>query len=133
MSIYALIADQTVYTTIAGPAGFDPVTAYRGPLPEGEWVACPDDILPGDTYANGTFTRAPRPPVPLDPVDFLRRFTAQERIAARASNDPYVIDFIALLARAPSIHLDDPDTVAGVGYLAQLGILTAGRAEEILG
>lgn len=132
MTTYAFVSDQSVYTTIAGPNGFDPVACYRGPLPEGEWVECPDDILPGDGYANGTFTRAPRPSVPLSRLDFLRRFTPQERIAARASNDPIIVDFMDLLAAVSSVQLDDPDTVAAIGYLEQLGILAAGRAAEIL-
>lgn len=133
MTTYAFVQpDHAIYTTIAGPTGFDPVACYRGPLPEGEWVECPDDILPGDSFDGTNWTRAPRPSVPISKLTFLRRFTAPERIAIRASVDPIIVDFMGLLDMASEVMLDDPDTMAAVGYFEQQGLLTAGRAEEIL-
>ena len=68
------------------------------------------------------------------PVEFLRRFTAPERIAARAARktDPVLDDFYALLEQAPAIANDDPDVQMGLGYMTQQGYLAAGRAAEIL-
>lgn len=69
----------------------------------------------------------------LTQLAFLRRFTAEERIAIRASADPVVQDFLHLLGLAQDIRLDDADTVAGVGYLESLGLLAVGRAAVVLG
>jgi hypothetical protein len=69
---------------------------------------------------------------PMTPLAFLRRFTAEERITIRASTDPLIVDFIALVNLAQDILLDDPDTMRGVGYLEQQGLLAAGRTAEIL-
>ena len=82
---------------------------------------------------------APTPQAPaavaivvLTQLAFLRRFTAAERIAARASSDPLIVDFLHLLDLAQDIRLDDPDTIAGVRYLETVGVLAAGRADVIL-
>lgn len=68
-------------------------------------------------------------------VEFLRRFTAAERIAVRevAKTNPLIDDFMQLMSEAPSIRNDDPDVIAGLGYLEMLTVLAAGRAAEILG
>lgn len=75
---------------------------------------------------------APVPPAVLSPLAFLRRFTADERVAIRGSVDPYVQDFYHLLDKATEVRLDDPDTVAGMGYLVSIGLLTQPRADAIL-
>ena len=69
---------------------------------------------------------------PLSRLEFLRRFTAPERVAIRQSTDPYVQDFYHLLDAAAEVRVDDPDTVAGLAYLAQIGLLTQARADAIL-
>lgn len=100
-----------------------------------------DEVVDGyrvTTYDTGMVVRiidAPAPPAPsppLSPLAFLRRFTAAERVTVRASTDPYVQDFYRLLDRAAEVRLDDPDTVEGVDYLVQAGLLTSARAAEIL-
>lgn len=67
-------------------------------------------------------------------LDFLRRFTAQERIAARqaAKTDPILEDFWGLLDRATIVRNDDPDVLLGLGYLVQQGLLTAERMKEVM-
>ena len=72
------------------------------------------------------------PILELTQLEFLRRFTSQERIAAKTSAEPVIEDFMYLLTLAQNIRLDDPDTIAGVNYLEQQGILAEGRATEIL-
>lgn len=68
-------------------------------------------------------------------VEFLRRFTAAERITARAARktDTVLDDFYALLEQAPVVHSIDPDVALGLGYMTQQGYLAVGRAAEILG
>lgn len=75
---------------------------------------------------------SPKPP--LTQLMFLRLFTAQERIAikAAANTDPIVEDFLYLLNLAQDINLQDVDTVAGVNYLEQQGLIAPNRAQEIL-
>ena len=75
---------------------------------------------------------SPGPPVPLSQLEFLRRFTAEERMAIRAAPDPVIVDFLHLLDLAQEVRLDDADTQAGVRHLESVGLLAAGRAEAIL-
>ena len=70
--------------------------------------------------------------VPLTQLAFLRRFTAPERIAIRASTDPIIQDFLQLVSLAQDILVTDPDTIMGVGYLAQQGYIAPDRVAEIL-
>lgn len=70
---------------------------------------------------------------PLTRLEFLNRFTTAERIAIRASNDPIVIDIMALLDAASFVDVTDQNTMMGVGYLAMSGIISNSRVAEILG
>ncbi len=84
-----------------------------------------------------TLRELPDIPVPaiqqsLTQLAFLRRFTASERIAIRASTDPVIQDFLQLVSLAQEILVTDPDTQMGVGYLAQQGFIAPERVAEIL-
>lgn len=68
----------------------------------------------------------------LTKLQFLRRFTTQERIAIRGSTNPVIVDFMQLLDLALDVRLDDPDTVDGLHYLESLNLIGVGRAAEIL-
>lgn len=86
------------------------------------------------TFDNGTvveeFLPAPPMAVPepternISGVAYLRRFTQAQRIAIRtlAETDPIARDLMHLLdstiAQGGMVNLLDPDTIAGVGYLA---------------
>ena len=74
----------------------------------------------------------PPAPAPLTPLAFLRRFTAQERITIRTCPYPIVQDFLLLIDVAQDIRVDDPDTIVGVAYLAQQGLIAPARVAEIL-
>ena len=50
----------------------------------------------------------------------------------QGSDDPIVRDGILLLTNAEEALVDDPDTIAFVGYMQQQGYITAERAVEIL-
>lgn len=83
------------------------------------------------------------PPVPSDPparprpisrLAMLKRFTDVERkrIRAQAARNEDVQDWLELFNAAQEIRLDDPDTMAGVQSLEAAGLLSPGRAAEIL-
>ena len=91
---------------------------------------------PGDLFDGTNFSKAPvvvRPPGPVSRLEFLRRFTAQQRIAIRAANDPVIVDGLQLLDLAEDVNLQDPDTVYFVNYCADQGYITQADADRILG
>jgi len=77
----------------------------------------------------------PAPILEWDRLAFLRRFTAQERMTIRAARatDPILNDVFSLLEQAITVHSNDPDTLAGMGYLVLRGWITAARRDEIMG
>ena len=91
---------------------------------------------PGDLYDGTNFSKAPvviLPPGPVTRLEFLRSFTAQQRIAIRAANDPVIVDGLQLLDLAEDVNLQDPDTVYFVNYCANQGYITQADADRILG
>jgi len=94
---------------------------------------------PGWILVDGELQAPPTAPEPeplpvggMTRLAFIRRFTLAERISIRQSTDPIVVDGIAMLEAAEEVKLDDPDTVALIGYLVTQGLLTQERAAEIL-
>ena len=67
-------------------------------------------------------------------LEYLRRFTQNERIAIRtaAEGNAVLADYLAMLELAQDINLDDPDTVGAVQMLEAVGLIGAGRSAEIL-
>lgn len=65
-------------------------------------------------------------------LSFLNRFTLEERIAARSSTDPVVIDILKMLDLAEEVDLNYPPTIQSIQYMASIGILTPTRATEVL-
>lgn len=65
---------------------------------------------------------------------FLNRFTMEERITFReaAKTNPILFDGNELLNLATEVNLTDVNVQRLIGYMAQVGILTAERAGEIL-
>lgn len=70
----------------------------------------------------------------LDVIDYLKLITPAERIAIRdrASTDPIVEDIVDLQRNTDRIRSDDPDLLNALDYLTAIGILAAGRKQEIL-
>ena len=70
----------------------------------------------------------------LTKLEYLRRFTTEERVAIRAaaSVNPVLDDYLKLMELAQEINLDDPDTIAAVQMLEQSGLIAAGRAVDVL-
>ena len=69
----------------------------------------------------------------LTPLDFLRRFTPQERIAIRAAADPVIEDGLHLLSLAQDVDTDHDDTQRFLGYLVAQGHLTQAASDRVLG
>ena len=67
-------------------------------------------------------------------LEYLRRFTQEERIAIRAAakSVPQLEDYLELLALASEVKSDDPDIVTALAMLEGAGLIGAGRAGEIL-
>lgn len=70
--------------------------------------------------------------VQLTKLEFLSRFTMEERIAMRSSTDPILADIVKLVEIAEFIDLGDPQTQQSVGYLGMIGILSPTRVTEVL-
>jgi hypothetical protein len=68
----------------------------------------------------------------LSRLEFMSRFTPEERIGIRSSSNPVVQDIMKLLELAEFVSTSDPATQQGVGYLVYSGILTNARAAEVL-
>jgi len=91
---------------------------------------------PGDLHDGTNFSKAPvviLPPGPVTRLEFLRSFTAQQRISIRAANDPVIVDALQLLDLAEDVNLQDPDVVYFVNYCADQGYITQADADRILG
>ena len=67
-------------------------------------------------------------------LEYLRRFTQDERIAIRtaAKQVPALDDYLELLALATDVRSDDPDIVGALAMLEAGGLIGVGRAQEIL-
>jgi len=72
------------------------------------------------------------PPEQISAFDFLQRFTKQERIALRKSNNDDVQDFFDMLRTARQFFIDDPLVSQGLDLIVQQKLITAARKAEIL-
>lgn len=70
----------------------------------------------------------------ISPFDFLNRFSPAERAVIRTAgmNNGVIADYIGMVEAAPAVNLTDSLTVNGVNELEQLGLISAGRAAQIL-
>ena len=70
----------------------------------------------------------------LTHLEFLRRFTSDERVAISAASavNPVLADYMKVLDIATMVNLSDVDVAAGINVLEQAGIISEGRAAEIL-
>ncbi|MBN7820530.1 hypothetical protein [Bowmanella yangjiangensis] len=75
---------------------------------------------------------APEPIRVISVGSFRRRFTLDEDVLIETSTDPKVRVLEKRLMASTYVDLDFPETVQGIGYLEQVGIIAAGRSAEIL-
>jgi len=75
-----------------------------------------------------------KPDATISKLEYLRRFTQDERIAIRgaAAQSPQLADYLELLTLAEEIRLTDPDISIALSMLEQVGLLAPGRSAEIL-
>jgi len=100
-------------------------------LPEADFVAYVAALQP-DYDAWREAHPEPAEPHVWSTLDFLLRFTPEERAAARASTIPEVQDFLDLLRAAGEVRSDHPLTQQGMELLVMAGLLTAERKAAIL-
>lgn len=100
-----------------------------------EWVGFEFAGFTHEALADPGPASDPPPVFVWDRLVFMRRFDTAERIAAREreKTDTIMADFFDLLRQSSVVHSNDPDVIAGLGYMTAVGILAAGRATEILG
>ena len=87
-----------------------------------------------EVEAPGAVTDVPVVAMTWTKLEYLRRFTQDERIAIRtaAKQVPALEDYVALLELATEVRSDDPDIIAALQMLEGAGLIGAGRAQEIL-
>ena len=133
--IYALVETATgkllSWTRSAG--GLPDATTRTA---KGWTIAEIDGGDPSGVWNPETMRWDPRPveAVLVTEFQFKARLTADERIAIRdaAKTDPYVEDFLDLLASADEVNMRDALVIGAVGYLTSRGLLTEERAGEVL-
>jgi hypothetical protein len=123
---YAIIENGVVVNTVITNAPKD-----------SSWIQSDTGGI-GWAYADGVFTAPAAAPVApvriLSKVEYLKRLTQAERINIRAAaaGNAVVDDYVQLLNVTGVVNLDDPDTIGGLNALESAGLLSVGRAAEIL-
>lgn len=106
------------------------------PSPEWNFVDVTDrpDAVVGSTYDVETDTFTPPPPPPARPkqlsrFEFMGLLTPQERIAlkARRATDPILDDAFDLLDMANHVEPSHPMIAQMLGYVQQIGVMSADR------
>ena len=100
-----------------------------------EWAGMEFDTHDHGAYVDPTeVTDVPVVAMTWTKLEYLRRFTQDERIAIRtaAKQVPALDDYLELLALATEVRSDDPDIVGALTMLEGAGLIAAGRAQEIL-
>jgi len=125
---------MTIYIVTAKATGAE-IYRYSADAPiewSGMQFADFDHTL--EVEAPGTVTDVPVVAMTWTKLEYLRRFTQDERIAIRtaAKQVPQLEDYLALLELASEVRSDDPDIIAALTMLEGAGLLAAGRAQEIL-
>lgn len=108
--------------------------------PDFEWVEVADPSVAAEShYWDGTAAVA-NPPPPSAPVvwsalEFMERFTKQERnnIRAAAKQNADLEDWLDLLRAAGEVNPEDQRTIDGLAALVAAGLLTQQRADAIVG
>lgn len=126
MAYYAVYNTETSALYSIGTVLADPLPEWASTI---EYVEQPDGLWDA---ASKTFSPSINRKTNFTRLEFLRRLTSEERIAIRASDNMYVIDFLELLAMAEDISIADPTTIEAVNAFAGLGLIEQTRVEELL-
>jgi hypothetical protein len=146
--MYAIVRDGRVENTCL----WDGITPWEPPAGTTA-IPCPDNVAIGYTYDGAEWTPPSAPPPEVRKVgkiDFIRLFTPAEEeafdLASLRANaltpDNFgapenaglraLRSFLRRYDPLDVIELTHPETIAGMGLLVALGILTQARADEIL-
>ncbi len=68
----------------------------------------------------------------LTKLQFLDKFTMQERIAITSSPDPVIVDIMRMFDIADYINMADPKTVQAIQYFLHANLITPERYAEII-
>jgi hypothetical protein len=136
MTNYARILDN-----VAVDISTDPQAQFHV-LVAAQFVEVPDAVEAGWIVTGVTWAAPAAPPV-IAPVQqylltpsrpqFLLMFTSAERVAIRASTDPVIKDFLAIVAD-PALEWIDLSLASlqeGLAYLVASGLLTSDRLAVI--
>lgn len=123
----------------------NPAETYHPDIAQLYDTQVPDEAQQGDTFENGVLTPKPVPeyvaPDPVAPVppkvtviEYKMLFTSAERIAAKASTDPVIVDLQDLMndPRTVNVDLSLQSISDALDYMTHLGLIAAGRKAEIL-
>ena len=123
----------------------DPFNSYHADVAKFYDTEVPDEAENGDTFKDGVLTKRPIPepvipePAPFVPptvsvVQYKMLFTSQERIAAKNSTDPVIIDLQDLLndPRTLTVNLALKSISDALDYMTSINLLAPGRKAEIL-
>jgi hypothetical protein len=148
MARYAIVSNGTVENV----SEWDGVTPWEPPSGTTA-VPCPDDVVIGYTYDGSEWTPPSAPAAEVRRVikaDFLRLFTASERVAFNLQRklvealqpadytDPNKAGLVGLEVflltydAIDVIELTHPETIEGMGVLVALGVVTQARADDVL-
>lgn len=124
----------------------DPSALYHPDIAAHYTADVPDNAANGDEWDGVTLTKpvivepVPGEPVAtyakVSPVEFMLLFTAQERVAIKASRttDPVIDDFMDIIEDPRLTHVDLglASTQEALDYLTTASKIAAGRKAEIL-
>jgi hypothetical protein len=133
MADYAVIENGVLANVVV----WDGASAYSPP--DGATLepmsALPSGASIGWTLSGGVWS-APSPAVDLSAtitfLQFMALFASSEQDAIVASSDTETRLFVMMAAGSGGIQLSNPEVVAGVDYLASIGLITSTRAAAIL-
>jgi hypothetical protein len=120
--------------------GLRPIPADAVVVPLAAWDAPPPLPYVWSPEARDWVVPVPAPVDQLSKLAFRWRYTLAEQVAISAAEESHPSAEVRATLRvlreslqeATDIRLSDPRTMAGVQYHAQLGLITAERAAEIL-
>lgn len=138
---YAWISNTIIRDICPG----NPAESYHPDIAKFYDTQVPDDAASGDTWDGKTLTKpvipeyVPPPPAPVKPpkvtvIEYKMLFTSAERIAAKASTDPVIVDLRELMddPRTANVDLSLKSISDALDYMTAVGLIAAGRKAEIL-
>jgi hypothetical protein len=98
------------------------------------WSNATGELLPPPIVEVAEFVEPPKHILPISPVEFKLRFTAQERVGIYASKDPIIVDWLRILddQRLTQVDVSLDSTKDAVNYLVSLKLIDSKRVDDLL-